>query len=207
MKSINHKTILLCMLCLSACTLNAQQHSGKNIPNSASLVYDARFANFYSQEEISQAKKLIVHYDRMFLRHWKLRASLPLKVVFYAKDEDSGAPGRRISTEDMLIYNPKHRIQRSINLKTAAISIPSEGAFCSIETYPLNWYIEHGYLTKENYFYYEKASSEDKNEMKIYVTTQLKCYTSESAQYEYVADGWKGRNYPGSNRFCIVKFK
>ena len=174
---------------------------------SVSLQLNDYYANYFSYDEFSIAKQIVIQHDRFAHKYWKRSASLPVKIQVYEKDSVTGMPGKPLGNE-VWVENTPCRARVKVDLaKTSLATWPPQGCYIVVEFMPLQWYQQHGYYTDSNYFYWETCNIEGvgKRRNKTYVFPQWKCECSEYDQYYKRGNEWK-KCVP-ETKFRIMKLK
>ncbi len=84
---------------------------------------------------------------------------MPLMLKIYTRDTINNIPGEEL-LQDTIIVVPQKKNKRkiTINISQYTIVLPNNGFYCGFEAFPLEWYIEQGYLTLENLSYKTNSS-------------------------------------------------
>ena len=174
---------------------------GQVIPYSIAIGNENKYATLLSAEDLQQANHLLIQHDTR-VKYWKNRAKLPLKIVFYTKNDSLNSPDVPIKQTEIIVYNPKSKSKISVDITNAKKMFNENACFVSVETFPLQWYINNGYLTENTYFYM------DQNNKKWYILPQLKCFNSPNPIWIYLHKEWKENqlnNKFGNFRIVVLK--
>lgn len=189
-------TLSIC-ICLFLCGLS----QGQSIPYSIALESGKKYAVLVSSEELKQTTHLVIQHDTR-VKYWKNRAKLPLKIIFYSKNDSTNLPDLPISQTEIIVYNPDCKSKILIDLKDYTKFLKENTYYISVEAFSEQWYIDNGYLTEKTYFYI------DKNNQKWYILPQLKCFKTLETMFIYNHNKWEAFSINNFvNKFNILSLQ
>jgi len=84
---------------------------------------------------------------------------MPIMLKIYARDIVNDIPGEEL-LKDTIILVEQHKGKKvQIDISKYGIELPSEGIYCGFEAFSTEWYIEHGYMSKDNLSYTTKSQA------------------------------------------------
>ena len=84
---------------------------------------------------------------------------MPIMLKIYTRDTVNDIQGREL-LKDTIILVKQHKGKKvQIDVSKYEIELPSEGIYCGFEAFSLEWYIEHGYMSKDNWSYTTKSQA------------------------------------------------
>jgi hypothetical protein len=78
---------------------------------------------------------------------------MPIMLKIYEKDPIKNIPGRELLKDTILIVQQSLNGKTIIDLSKYNIELPQDGIYVGFEAFSTQWYIENGYMTKDNLSY------------------------------------------------------
>lgn len=82
---------------------------------------------------------------------------MPLMLKIYAQDTVNRIPGKELLLDTIIIQREKHD-KMVVDLSKYNIVMPIDGIYVGFQAFSTSWYIENGYLTKDNLSYKTKGN-------------------------------------------------
>ncbi len=80
-------------------------------------------------------------------------SKLPLRLRIYKHDSVLNKPGEDLLIDTIYFFKPKCSNKVVIDISAFNVYLPRGGFYCGVEVLPVNWYVKHKYISRDDIMY------------------------------------------------------